>query len=258
MGGPGRLKDKVAVVTGAASGIGEAIAILFAREGARLALVDMQEEKGRQVQEGICGRGGEAVFIHADLGEEATPARVISAVVSRWGGLDVLVNNAALFGSACRKSVVDTPVEVWDRTFNVNLRAVFLLCRLGVPHMIARGGGSIINISSIGGVEGFSEYAAYSTSKGALIQLTKCLALDFGRHKVRANAICPGAIDTPGNEAALHNRQVYLKIVTELTPLQDIGKPEDVAYAALYLASDESGYVTGTTLVVDGGRLAAA
>jgi len=124
--------------------------------------------------------------------------------------------------------------------------------------MIERGGGSIINIASIGGLEAFPEFAAYSVSKAAVIQLTRTLAVDYGRHKIRANAICPGAIDTPGNEAFVENREQYLSLIASLTPLRDIGTPEDVAYAALYLASEESRYVTGTTLVVDGGRLALA
>ena len=258
MGEAGRLKDKVAVVTGAASGIGEAIAVLCAREGGLVALVDVQEEKGRQVEQRISGSGGKAIFLAADMGEEETPTRIINTVLSRFGGLDVLVNNAALHGPYNKKSVVDTSLEVWDRTLNVNLRAIFLLCKFGVPHMVARGGGSIVNIASIGGVEAFPEFAAYSTSKGGLIQLTKCLAIDFGRHKVRANAICPGAIDTPGAQPFMEDRQQYLDMIASLTPLQDIGAPEDIAYAALYLACEESRYVTGTTLVVDGGRIAVA
>ena len=253
-----RLRDRIAIVTGAASGIGRAIATMFGREGSRVFLLDVQADKGRQVEQEICQQGGKAFFVDIDLTDAAALVNAVTAAVSRFGGVDILVNNAAFYGPLNKKAVVDTPDEVWDRTMDVNLRSVFLLCKYCVPRMIERGGGSIINIASIGGLEAFPEFAAYSVSKAAVIQLTKTLAVDYGRHKIRANAICPGAIDTPGNEAFVENREQYLSLIASLTPLRDIGTPEDVAYAALYLASEESRYVTGTTLVVDGGRLALA
>lgn len=258
MGVTGRLDYKIALVTGAASGIGEGIATLFAREGACVVMVDLQEQRGRHVEERIRGDGGEVRFLHADLQKASEIPDLVADAAGRFGGLDILVNNAGLYGWLNKKSVVDTPDEVWDRTLDVNLRAPFLLSKHTIPYMIKRGGGSIVNISSIGGLEAFPEFAAYSTSKGGLIQLTKSLALDFGRHGIRANAICPGAIDTPGNDVFVEDRQKYLETVCSLTALKQIGTPEDVAYAALFLASNESRYVTGTAVVVDGGRMAMA
>jgi NAD(P)-dependent dehydrogenase (short-subunit alcohol dehydrogenase family) len=169
-----------------------------------------------------------------------------------------LVNNAAIHGWINKKAVVDTTEEVWDRTLNINLTAPYLLCKETVPHMIRRGGGSIVNIASIGGLEAFREFAAYSTSKGGLVLLTKCLALDYGKYQIRANAICPGAIETPGSQAFMTEREAYMKTIAAITPLERTGSPNDIAMAALYLGSDESSYVTGTMLVVDGGRMAMA
>lgn len=253
-----RLENKIALVTGSASGIGEGIAKVFARHGARLILVDRQEQKGRQVEELIRSEGGEAYFINADLEKDNKIPELVSDAIGRFNGLDILINNAGLYGWFNKKSVTDTSEVVWNRTLQVNLTAPFLLAKNSIPHLIKRGGGSIINISSIGGLEAFPEFAAYTASKGGMIQLTKSLALDFGQYGIRANAICPGAIDTPGNDVFVDDRKKYLETVSSMTALKRIGKPEDVAYAALFLASDESGYVTGTTLVVDGGRMAKA
>lgn len=253
-----RLKNKIALVTGSASGIGEGIARLFADHGARLILVDVQESKGRQVEELIRREGGEVSFIKADLEDGAGIPALLSDAIDRFKGLDILVNNAALYGWVNKKSAADTPGDIWNRTLQVNLTAPFLLAKYSIPHMIKRGGGSIVNVSSIGGLEAFPEFAAYTASKGGLIQLTKSLALDFGQHGIRANAICPGAIDTPGNDVFVDDRHKYLETVGSMTALKRVGKPEDVAYGALFLASDESRYVTGITLVVDGGRMAMA
>lgn len=254
----GRLEGKTAIVTGAASGIGEGIACIFAREGARLALVDIQQDRGSALARKL-GRDSQAVFFHrADLSDGAEAERVINAVAERFGVIDILVNNAGFYGLANKKSVAETPEDVWDRTMNVNVRTVYLLCKYALPHMVRRRSGSIINIASIGGLEAFPEFAAYCVSKGALIQLTRSLAIDFGPHNIRANAICPGAIDTPGNEVFIRERGEYLALIASTTPLRDIGQPEDIGYAALYLASDEARYVTGTTLVVDGGRTSTA
>lgn len=253
-----RLKNKIALITGPASGIGEGIAKIFASHGADVILVDVQESKGRQVAELIRREGGEAYFIKADLEDDTRIPALVSAAIDRFKGLDILINNAGLYGWFNKKSVADTSEDVWNRTLQVNLTAPFLLSKYSIPHMIKRGGGSIVNISSIGGLEAFSEFAAYTASKGGLIQLTKSLALDFGQHGIRANAICPGAIDTPGNDVFVDDRRKYLETAGSMTALKRVGQPEDVAYAALFLASDESRYVTGITLVVDGGRMAMA
>ncbi len=254
-----RLENKVALITGAAQGIGEAASILFAREGARVVLVDLLAEEGGQVASRIANEGGEALFLQADLAQNTEIPRIVAAVVDRFGPPHILLNNAGFYGQMNRKSVPDVSEEVWDRTLDVNLRAAFLFCKHSIPKMIEHGGGSIINVSSIAGLAGGAEFAAYCTSKGALIQLTRCIAIDHARHNVRCNAICPGAIDTPGLRRFMEDCwDDYLREIASLTPLGRLGKPEDVARAALYLASDDSAYVTGTTLVVDGGRMAVA
>lgn len=252
------LNGSIAMVTGAASGIGEAIAIRFAREGARLMLVDVQREKGEQLQRQIRRDGGEVDFIAADLADQSQVAQIVPSVLQRFGGLDVVVNNAGLFGRMNKKSAGDTPNDVWDRTLDINLKAVFLLSKAALPHFIERKQGVFVNIASIGGLEAFPDFAAYCVSKAGLISFTKSLALDYGKYNIRANAICPGAIDTPGNDVFVEDRAKYLQIIASVTPLQKPGVPADIAAAAVFLASDEARYITGTTLVVDGGRTAMA
>ena len=223
-----------------------------------MAVVDVRREGGEQVAQGIRSDGGHAIFIEADLSDAAQVATVIPSAMAAFGSVDVLVNNAGLYGPINKKSIVDTPPDVWDCTLRVNVTCPYLLCRQAIPGMIEGGGGSIVNIASIGGLGAFPEFAAYAVSKAALIQLTRSIALDFGRYQVRANAVCPGAIDTPGNDPFVDDREKYLQLIASLTPLGSIGQPLDVAQACLYLASDESRYITGTTLVVDGGRMAKA
>lgn len=245
-----RLKGKFALITGGASGIGEAIAVLFTRHGAKVAIADIDEERGRTVatREGI-------EFIQVDLSDRDATIALIPRAEKVLGGLNVLVNGAAFFGVANKKTVVDTSLPVWDHTLAVNLIAPVILAQGVVPVMIRAGGGSIIHVASIGGDRGaFPEFAAYSVSKAALIQLARTLALDFGRHGIRANSICPGAIDTPGNAPFVQDREVYLETIAATTSVGRIGLPGEVAQAALFLASDESAYVSGITLVVDGGR----
>lgn len=252
------LNGKTAIVTGAASGIGEAIAIRFAREGARLMLVDIQRDKGEQLQRQISRFGGEVEFVAADLADEAHVEQIIPSTQRRFGGFDIVVNNAGLFGWINKKSAGDTLLEVWQRTLNVNLNAVFLLSQAALPHFVGRKQGVFVNIASIGGLEAFPEFAAYCVSKAGLISFTKSLAIDYGRYNIRANAICPGAIDTPGNDVFVEDRAKYLQVIASVTPLQKPGVPADIAAAAVFLASDEARYITGTTLVVDGGRTAMA
>jgi len=252
-----RLKGKIAIVTGAASGIGEAIALRFTCEGACVVVVDIQD-RGLQVVEKVRQQGGKGEFLRVDLSDMAQVEGVIPSTIERFGGLDILVNNAGLYGWMNKKAIGDTPEEVWDKTLDVNLKSAYLLCKAAIPQLIRRGGGSIVNIASIGGIEAFPEFAAYTVSKAGLIALTKSLALDYGRQHIRANAVCPGAIDTPGNDVFIEDRAKYLDIIASLTPLQAPGVPADVASAVVFLASDEARYVTGITLIVDGGRTAQA
>jgi meso-butanediol dehydrogenase/(S,S)-butanediol dehydrogenase/diacetyl reductase len=253
-----RLAGKIALVTGGASGIGEAIALAFAREGARAAIADVQEVRGQAVASSLRQEGLKAIFLPVDLSNATLTAAVIPAIVREFGGIDIIVNAAAVFSRENKKSVAETPLLVWEHTMKVNVTAAMLLAQAAIPHMIQRGGGSIINVASIGGIDAFSEFSSYSVSKAALIQLTKSLALDFGSYGIRANALCPGAIDTPGNDPFVTDREEYLRSIEALTPLGRIGSPEEVARAALFLASDESSYVSGTTLIIDGGRMARA
>lgn len=253
-----RLEGKIALVTGGASGIGQAIVTLFARHGATVAIADVQKVRTEQLFSLLREDERHVRFLQVDLAEAEQASELVPRVTDAFGGLDVLVNGAAFFGPANKRAAGDTPLPIWDRTMQVNVTAPLLLCRAAIPVMAGRGGGSIINIASIGGLEAFAEFSAYSVSKAALIQLTKSLALDYGSQGIRANAICPGAIDTPGNDAFVADRDAYLRVIKSVTPLGRPGNPTEVATAALFLASDDSSYITGTTLLVDGGRMAQA
>lgn len=244
-----RLKDRVAIVTGAASGIGRAIAQVFAQEGAQVVLADINDEGGRETVKLIEDRGGKALFLHCDVSASEEVKRMVEDAIRSFGKINILVNNAAYLKDF--KAAVDTSEEEWDLSIDVTLKSVFLCSKSVIPEMIKAGGGSIINIASIGGLVGFASYAAYCSAKGGVIQLTKSLAIDYGHHNIRVNAICPGPIDTPTTPEAqdekLHQWQ------RDMTVLGRTASPEEVAYPALFLASDESSFVTGSNLVVDGG-----
>jgi len=250
-----RLREKVAVVTGATSGIGEAVAIALAREGAKVVVVGRSEERGREVVQRISQGNGEAVFEQVDLAQQSEVPKSLTAALERWGRIDILVNNAAFLGRT--KPVGETSLDDWNQALAVNLTATFILSREAIEHMLTAGGGSIINMSSIGGLNCFPSFAAYSTTKGALITLTRCIAIDYADRGIRANVIAPGAIDTPANQehfGAYGGREGYMKAIAKTVPMGRLGRSEDVAAAAVYLASDEADYVTGEVLVVDGGR----
>jgi NAD(P)-dependent dehydrogenase (short-subunit alcohol dehydrogenase family) len=244
-----RLKSKVAIVTGAASGIGRAIAEVFAQEGARVIVGDINDAGGRETMDLIKGRGGDALFLHCDVSLSADVEKMVAGAMQSFGGLDILVNNAAYLKDF--KTAADTTEGEWDLSIDVTLKGVFLCSKSAIPHMIKAGGGSIINIASVGGLVGFASYTAYCSAKGGVIQLTKSLAIDYGHNNIRVNAICPGPIDTPTTPEAqdekLHQWQ------RDMTVLGRTASPEEVAYPALFLASDESSFVTGSNLVVDGG-----
>lgn len=245
-----RLKNRVAIVTGAASevGIGYAIALLFSREGAAVTVTDVDDVGGRRTAELIRSQGGQSIFCHADIANSEDVKAMIQATVTHFGAIHVLVNNAAHMKDT--KPALETTEEEWDRSIDVTLKGAFLCSKHVIPEMLKAGSGSIVNISSVGGLVGFAGYAAYCSAKGAVLQLTQSLAIDYGRKNIRANAICPGPIQTsisPQKDDPLYQYQL------EMTVLGRKGKPQEVAYAALFLACDESSFVTGASIAVDGG-----
>jgi NAD(P)-dependent dehydrogenase (short-subunit alcohol dehydrogenase family) len=246
-----RLSGKVSIVTGAASGIGRAIALLFAAEGAKVCVADINEISGTETVSLIKQKGRDAIFCRVDVSSNSDVGSMVSNTVKAYGRIDVLVNNAAHMDERDLKTVVETSEDQWDRSIDVSLKGVFLCSKHAIPEMITIGGGSIINMASVGGLVGFAAYSAYCSAKGGVIQLTKSLAIDYGKDNIRVNAICPGPIDTASSPEAqdekLHQWQ------RDMTVLGRTGTPEEVATCALFLASDDSSFVTGSNLIVDGG-----
>ena len=245
-----RLAGKVALITGAAQGIGKGTAKIFAREGARVAVVDVDTRNGEDTVEEIERDGGQAFFLECDVAEEANCRRMVDETVARYGHLDVLCNNAYWSKPG---SVVELEAADWDRSLNVMLRAIYLGCKHAVPEMIKAGGGSIISTSSVHGFLAAARSAAYEAAKAGVINLMREVAVDFGPHGIRANAICPGWIITEKGEEGVRRNPESVARAERLYPIKRPGRPIDIAYAALYLASDESTFVTGHALVVDGG-----
>jgi NAD(P)-dependent dehydrogenase (short-subunit alcohol dehydrogenase family) len=250
------LDGKVALVTGASSGIGRATALLFSKEGAAIALVDLDPAHGRTVAATIEKNGGRAVFVAADVSRAGDCQRAVETAILEFGRIDILFNGA---GVIRRATVIETSEEDWDRVMAVNVKSVFLLSKYAIPAMVRSGGGVVINISSGWGLVGGKKAAAYCASKGAVIQLTRAMAIDHAAEHIRVNAICPGDTDTQmlRSEAAQLGEPVelFLKEGAE-RPLGRIGRPEEIAQAALFLATDASSFVTGTYLAVDGGGTA--
>jgi NAD(P)-dependent dehydrogenase (short-subunit alcohol dehydrogenase family) len=252
MGPVGRVQGKVAIVTGAGSGIGRAAARFLAREGAAVVVADVNAESGEETARLVREEGHAAAAVATDVARAADVRRLVDTTVERFGRLDVLVNNA--YWAKLDTPVVDTDEEDWDRTLAVTLKGVFLGCKYGIPAMIRGGGGSIVNTASTSGLVASLRFAAYIAAKGGVVQLTKSVALDYGKHGIRCNSVCPGLIDTPASAPALAD-PVRREWHRSQLLLGRIGTPEDVAWAIVYLASDESAFMTGHALVVDGGRL---
>jgi NAD(P)-dependent dehydrogenase (short-subunit alcohol dehydrogenase family) len=250
------LSGKRALVTGGASGIGRATALLFAQEGAAICIADIDSAGGQLVADKITAAGGRAIFIRCDVTSAAECQYAVQQMVSEFGGIEILFNNAGIIR---RASVVDTSEEEWDHVMAVNVKSIFLLGKFAIPYMVEAGGGAVVNVSSGWGLVGGRNAASYCASKGAVVQLTRAMALDHGEDNIRVNCICPGDTDTPmlRNEAEQvgQSEAAFLAEAAD-RPLKRIGKPDDIAQAALYLASESAAFVTGTTLVVDGGGLA--
>ncbi|MEY2396087.1 MAG: hypothetical protein QOF94_2432 [Acidobacteriaceae bacterium] len=251
-----QVSGKTALITGGAGGIGRATALLLAREGAAVSIVDLNEGAGQEVVREISRAGGRAIFARADVACAGDCRRVVERTVKEFGGIDVLFNNAGIIR---RASAVEISEEDWDAVMAVNVKSIFFMCREIIPIMVAAKGGSIINTASGWGLAGGARAAAYCASKGAVVLMTKAMAIDHGRQNIRVNCICPGDTDT----AMLRNEARQLdaaedRFLSESAnrPLGRMGKPEEIARAALYLASDAASFVTGTALVVDGGGLA--
>ena len=250
------LKEKIAIVTGAVSGIGFGIAKRLAEAGANVALLDINDEKGREAEEEIRRIGVKAKFYRCDVTSSFQCKETVEKVFRDFGKIDILVNNA---GVIVRKEVVETSEKEWDFVLGVNLKGVYLVSRYVIPYMAKTGGGSIINIGSGWGLKGGPKAAAYCASKGGVVNLTRAMAIDHGRQGIRVNCVCPGDVDTPllRSEAAQLgvNLDEFLKEAAD-RPINRVGRPEDIANAVLYLASDLSSWVTGAIIVVDGGGLA--
>src|SRR5437870_10796326 len=249
----GRLEGKVALISGGARGQGASEARLFAQEGARVVVDDILDAAGTQVEEAIRAQGGEATYVHLDVTHEADWVEAVGTAVNRYGKLDILVNNA---GIVLRKGIEDTSEEDWDRIMAVNAKGVFLGTKHAIPAMRRAGGGSIVNISSTAGLVG-SPYgsAAYTASKGAVRLFTKVTAMQHAQDKIRCNSVHPGPIDTEMMRDVLGDAALREERLRRI-PLGRAGTTADIAYGVLYLASDESSFVTGSELVIDGGATA--
>jgi NAD(P)-dependent dehydrogenase (short-subunit alcohol dehydrogenase family) len=246
-----RLAGKVALISGGARGMGAAEARLFAREGARVVLGDILEAEGKSVEADVVAKGGQAAFVRLDVTREADWVEAVAAAERRFGRLDILINNAGIGGPSSR--VEDTAAEAWDRVMAVNAKGVFLGTKAAVPAMRRAGGGSIVNIASQLGLVGFDDSTPqYTASKGAVRLLTKTTALQYAREGIRCNSVHPGPIVTPMTEFRRADPAIRERMVARI-PLGRYGEAEEVAYAVLYLASDEASFVTGSELVIDGG-----
>ncbi|MEX1171150.1 MAG: glucose 1-dehydrogenase [Chloroflexota bacterium] len=248
-----RLADKVTIITGAGGGMGRVAARMFAKEGARIVVAEYGEVAGQETVDLIRADGGEATFVKVDVSKASDARAMVDHAVSTYGRLDCLYNNAGIMPEADH-SVIDTDPDVWDQVMAVNVRGVYLGCKYAIPAMEAAGGGSIINIASFVAILGCSvPQDAYTASKGAVLSLTRSLAVQFGPKGIRTNAICPGPVETPLLMDWLVKDEAAKQLRLARNPTGRFGKPEEIVHMAVYLASDESRWTNGASLVVDGG-----
>jgi len=245
-----RLKEKVAAITGGGSGIGRASSILFVREGARVVVSDIVDGSGEEVVRAIERDGGKAIYVHCDVTKEDEAKNLIEKCVEKYGRLDVLYNNA---GMGMVKLLPEMTEQEWDRIFDVNVKGGFFCSKYAIPQMKKQGGGVIVNTASNWGLIGYPHWPAYCATKGAVVMLTKALAIDHAPDNIRVNCVCPGNIDTPLLRAGIAAEGSFEEATKTMGR---IAKPEEVAYLALFLASDESSYITGAAMVVDNGESA--
>jgi NAD(P)-dependent dehydrogenase (short-subunit alcohol dehydrogenase family) len=249
--GTGRLKGKIALVTGGGTGIGRAVAMLFAREGASVVVAGRRSEPLQETIQEIRRGGGTAAFARGDVSRADRAEMIVQAAVYNFGGLDVLVNAAGVRASG---TILDTDERRWDRILATNLKGPFLVSRLAAAAMRRRGGGSIVNVADAVALRGVRGAAAYAASKGGLVALTRSMALDLAADRIRVNAVCPGAVDTPmARDPAQGGGDALIEVAAREHPLGRAGTPADVAWLALYLASDESSWITGAVFPMDGG-----
>ncbi len=251
-----RLPDKVALITGSGSGIGRAMAQVFSKEGARVIVADYSEEGGQGTVDLVKAVGGEATFVRVDVTDAGSVRRMAEAAMAAYGRVDILCNNA---GVGSTDTVINTDEATWDRVFAVDVKGVFLCSKYMLPHMIAAGKGVVLNTASVAGLTGLVNRAAYCAAKGAVVTLTKAMALDHVGQGIRVNCICPGTVDTPW-VAGLMNQsadpEATRQALVARFPMGRLAEAEEIAMGALYLVSDESAYMTGSALVIDGGFLA--
>jgi len=250
-----RLKGKIALITGAGMGMGREASLLFAEEGARVVVGDINKAAAEDTVALVKKAGGDALAVAGDVAVEADVQRMVEEGVKRFGGLHVLYNNAGVLWKDKDRSVLETDGAQWDRVMAINLKSVFWVSKHGIPHLRAAGGGSIVLVGSVSALAGFTRAQdAYTAAKGALISLNKSLAIQFARDNIRCNIIHPGIVETP-LQAPYLTDALRAEFKTGI-PLGRIGQPRDIAYAALFLASDESAFMTGAEMIVDGGFMA--
>ena len=251
-----RLRHKVSIITGAGAGIGQAAALLFAKEGAKVVVADLDPKAGKETLDQIKKDGGDGLFIKVNVTQVRDVKKMVAETLKHFGKIDILVNNAGIY---TKGDVVTTSEENWDKILKVNLRGVYLCSKYTIPEMIKRGGGSIVNVASEAGLVGIKNQVVYNVSKAAVIMLTKSMAIDFADQGIRVNNVCPGTTETPLVRMAIQKEKdpkKARKALEECRPANRLGKPEEIALAILYMASDEPGYATGSSLVIDGGYTA--
>jgi NAD(P)-dependent dehydrogenase (short-subunit alcohol dehydrogenase family) len=246
-----RLKDKVAIITGAGMGIGQTMAILFSKEGAKIVIAEINVQAGQETLKKIKEKGGEAIFISTDISKEANVEAMAKKTLQKYGRIDILCNNAGILDLSNDGPVTEVSEETLDKILAVNLKGSFFCCKHAIPAMIKGGGGSIINLSSVAGILGRENMDAYTASKGGVQTITRSIATEFAGNQVRCNTICMAATVTPMTAEALKDPEL---VAHYMTPIGRLGIPEDITYCAIYLASDESSWVTGQTFILDGGQ----